>query len=127
MTEDYTPSPKNVLVAASVAVISPYIIPTVVRSIIETSQELRDKPYRKFTMGDHIGYTSGLFAGLYLDVLQVIGYSIAVEHDHPEVLAIPILTNIVSALYERNRSRRAKSTVRGDNNTLDAVVEDKKR
>lgn len=35
---------------------------------------------------------------------QVMGYSYAVEHDHPEALLIPIVTNVASGVYEAGRS-----------------------
>jgi hypothetical protein len=73
-------------------------------------------------MSDNVTYTTGMLTGFYLDFLQVMGYSFAVDNDHPEVLGVPIITNIASAVYERVRNRKAKPTNRDETKTLDDVV-----
>jgi hypothetical protein len=121
---DYvTETSSKFLVASSALVISPYIVPSVIRTLREADERSKLENYpNKFTMSDNVTYTTGIFTGFYLDFLQVMGYSFAVDNEHPEVLGVPIITNIASALYERVRNRRAKPTNQDKAKTLDNVV-----
>ena len=42
----------------------------------------------------------GIFSGIAIDVAQVMGYAYVAENDHPELLLVPVVTNVLSGIYE---------------------------
>ncbi len=112
----------NILEAAHFFAFAPYILPTVKR----IGREVReDKSPPQFNITHNIGYPLGAVVGFALDYVQALGYIYAVRNDHYEVLAIPVATNIISALYEKSRRTKENSN-KSNAKTLDSVVEEKK-
>ena len=93
---------ENFLVAAGLVSICPYILPTIIRGVKDSKSSSYENT--QFDATHHVGYSIGLLSGLALDVAQVMGYSYAVEHDHPEALLIPVATNVTSGVYKIGRS-----------------------
>ncbi|MDP4039696.1 MAG: hypothetical protein Q8P57_03900, partial [Candidatus Pacearchaeota archaeon] len=86
--------------------LGPYILPTTIRlfKYEETSSSEESSEEIKLDATHHVGFSAGFFAGIGLDIAQVMGYSYAVEQDHPEALLIPVVTNVASGVYEVGRS-----------------------
>jgi hypothetical protein len=93
---------ENFLVAAGAVSICPYILPTTIRRIKDSKSSSNEDI--QFDATDHIGYSTGFLSGMALDFAQIIGYSYAMEHNHPEALLIPVVTNVASGVYEVGRS-----------------------
>ena len=111
---------QHFLWTAGTVTVSPYILPTVVKSFRDSNTS-SDETQLDVTY--HVGCGTGLITGLAIDIGQIIGYGHAVNNDHPEVLAIPVVTNIASALYEKAKSTKEKLIARHNSQTLDSVVE----
>lgn len=79
--------------------LGPYAIPTLIRTM---------NGERLFTDGkypsvERFGSLIGAAIGVSAIIGQTVGYNYLATHDHPEALAIPIATNIVSGIYELGR------------------------
>ncbi len=104
----------------------PYILPTTIRSIkvafdIKKEEESRGE-VRKISLAQNIGGFTGFFGGIAALGAQGAGYIYFVKNGCPEMLAIPIVTNILSELYElrRNAKQRVGRKHSADiSNTLD--------
>ncbi len=77
----------------------PYYIPTVAREI----KSPLSYSYRKYSLGENIGGWVGFFGGVALDIGQVYSYHYLATHNHPEVLVIPVVANVISGGYELSR------------------------
>ena len=77
---------------------APYYLPTAVR----LHRQEQGHPFQ----GTSIEYTGGMIGaclGFAADGGQLYAYSNLVIHDHPEALAIPAATNVISGMYELGR------------------------
>jgi hypothetical protein len=92
----------NFLTAVGLVSVCPYILPTTIRGVKDAKTSSSGET--EFDATHHVGYSTGLLGGLALDVVQITGYSYAVENDHPEALLIPVVTNVASGVYEVGRS-----------------------
>ena len=69
---------------------------------------------RKLSESEEKGAWTGLISGVVIDLGQVVGYYYLAINDHPEVLRIPVATNVISGSYElvrfsyRNARRNAR-------------------
>ncbi len=82
---------------AGALMVAPYVIPTV-------AVVTREAPKKSLTWAEISGGLVGIIGGLAALYGQAIGYTYLARHDHPEVLAIPVATNVVSGAYEIWRS-----------------------
>ncbi len=107
-------------------VILPYVVPSVRRSVREYK---RDVKFPLWTVKD-TGVAAGFVTGFVADMGQIIGYGYVVSKGHPEVLLIPVVTNVASGVYETGRSlyRDAKQKVldRHDAEGLEAILQTEK-
>lgn len=87
--------------------IAPYIIPTSYRFMRNIAKECDEHPSKNTNpIGDIIGGLSGLATGVVGWLVSIGLYadiSLNKEHPHPEILAIPIATNLASGVYEIGR------------------------
>lgn len=77
-----------------------YTIPTVGRKIreeIAIKDEIDSLP-------KHYGELTGGAIGTVAGVVQLFGYCHLATGDHPELLSIPVATNIISGIYELGRT-----------------------
>lgn len=84
------------LFSFGVLLATPYCLPTAARK------------FRKFdsveqTNAEIDGTTAGFVGGGMVTLLEFAGYNYLYRHDHAEVLAIPIATNVISGAYELGR------------------------
>lgn len=86
--------------------IAPYLMPSLIRTGKEVSRDIEAgrRKKREFTIAEDCGAFTGLVAALAVNVGQVYLYSSLANNEHPEVLAIPVATNVVSGMYELVRS-----------------------
>jgi len=84
-------------------VTTPYMLPTAVRNYRDGSSEGKlGNP--KYEQAQYAGALTGFFGGIGADVAQMAGYLYLDFNGHPEVLAIPVATNVASGIYELGRS-----------------------
>lgn len=81
-----------------------YIMPSLLRLGREAREKAKDitnetinSKALKYLYG---GFYSGIGLGLIFDIAQAEFY-ISQANDHPEIFLIPLLTNVVSGIYER--------------------------
>jgi hypothetical protein len=88
--------------------VGPYCIPTAARIARDTIRagpaQADDSSYR----AGFLGAVTGLTFGIAGTAFQVLGYNYAVQHDHPEVLAVPVVTNLVSGALELYRNAKQR-------------------
>jgi len=106
----------------------PYVIPSFVRGCKDDAV----KPSYEFdSNAEMVGAYTGCIGGLVADVGQIVGYAYAVKHDHPEILLIPVATNVASGLYEIGRKMygNAKQRVleKHKTGTLEETIETAKQ
>lgn len=81
-----------------------YACPTVMRRVGDSSSRAIPLEGR-----NKFGVALGATAGVLADVAQLFGYGyLSIKYDHPEVWAIPVATNLVSAVYEWGRKARKR-------------------
>lgn len=67
----------------------------------------------------YLGACGGMISGLALLLVQMTLYKQAVENDYPAWLALPLVTNVASIVYERWRVRERKASL-----NLEGVVQE---
>lgn len=80
-------------------IVIPYCIPTAIRGLRETESQTG-----QLTLAENVAGWTGAIPGAAIDVVQGCGYHYLATHNHPEVLAVPVATNVVSGLYEVSRA-----------------------
>jgi len=73
----------------------------------ESVKNENDKPYEKKLIPNTIMVSGGVASIIGLG-FQAYGYMYAVKNDHPELLLVPITTNIISGIYEKAKSVKEK-------------------
>ena len=86
----------------------PYILPTSVRQI----KEYKDEPLQTLSASQNARIGVGFGLGVVTYLGEFIGYAYAATDDHPELLAIPVATNILSGVYEVGRMQYNKARER---------------
>lgn len=90
-------------IAVKVA-LAPYAIPTGVRKIEESESDGRvSKDWDDYSLAQKVGSWAGAYGGIAIDIGQIVGYYLLAKNDHPEALAIPVATNLISGVYELGR------------------------
>ncbi len=81
-------------------VISPYAVPTAVRVVKDTGL---DDGIDDYSLAQNMGGYAGALGGFLADAGQVAGYIYCYNHGCPEIIALPVTTNVVSGIYELGR------------------------
>lgn len=89
--------------AFGVTLATPYCIPTVARKTMEEVCSPSSSGLSSATFFESMGALTGVFGGGMAACLEIAGYAYLYQHDHAEVLAIPIATNVISGAYEIGR------------------------
>jgi len=85
--------------------LAPYALPTLIRTFRDIKKE-----YSDLSTKQKIGFFSGVGLGSLTDICQVAGYyNMSVNEGIPEVLLLPLATNVFSGIYELGRWRINKS------------------
>lgn len=93
--------------------VAPYMIPTVIRECKEPGPGPTGRTYNAGKTFFTIGFAASLMITYDLHYEKhFAGYAYAMENGHPEVLALPVVTNIGSLLYEAGRKARKKLIAR---------------
>jgi hypothetical protein len=94
----------------------PYIIPTTVQYLRpQIGDEVGAEDCTKLMI---TGGVSGLVTGIAGLVTQLAGYAYLCQHNHSEVLEIPVATNIASLGYEWYRSARRRTVEHHENEEI---------
>ncbi len=83
----------------------PYYIPTLIRRLKGEDYHSDKSPE---SGAEKAGFYSGMILGVGSLMVQLAGYLRLAEKGHPEIFALPILTNGVSGIYEWQRSARER-------------------
>lgn len=87
--------------------LGPYAISTFSRKSFDALVEAQKAGYCRYSpLPEAAPFPTaiGVFSGVVIDLGQLIGYAYFAVNDHPEVLAIPVATNVLSKMYELGRS-----------------------
>jgi len=95
---------KTALGMGLTIVTAPYMIPTAVRKYRDVESSERKFEHPTHEQAQYAGAITGFFGGIGMEIAQLAGYVYLRYHDHPEVLAIPVATNVASGIYELGRS-----------------------
>jgi len=124
-----TPSRKGVIEAAEVVIgapiamnILPYVIPSLIAGIKNT--ENSNCSDTKESLVYNIGYGSAAIGGSVLFGSQAYLYAGAVINGSPEVLGIPIVTNLLSGIYEIGKKTRANLINENKQNSLESKIDE---
>lgn len=92
--------------AAVRSLLYPYVLPTIVRKLISDDRKARQARCYPASLDpdENIATSIRIIGGMTLNFGQLLGYSYLATHDHPEALAIPVATNVLSGMYEFGKS-----------------------
>ena len=81
--------------------LAPHFLPTSMRKGIEYATDCSSNK-------SHVGSVMGLCVGLYALASQSYAYYHFAKNGHPEILAVPIVTNLASGIYELYKNAKDK-------------------
>ncbi len=85
-------------------IVGPYIIPSIVQAFRKIDSEIKPIKQHEVIVGQALGVMPGslvIFSQMHL-------YSDLIRKGHPEVLLVPVATNILSGIYEWGRSAQRR-------------------
>lgn len=101
----------------------PYILPTSTR-LIWAEKHPSEEPFFK-SSADKSGYYFGCTLGIVSDFAQGGAYYYFLKNSHPEILLIPLTTNVLSGTYELGRLllKNAEKRLTDRKNNLEEKIE----
>ena len=91
----------------------PYVIPSIASSFV-IKNDLKEEPGNELP---------GSVLGLFSLAAQAYGYYYLYKKGHPEILLLPVATNVVSGIYEWARSAKRRVAVRKSSSELENRIE----
>jgi len=104
---------SSAIVAGVAMAFVPYFIPTAANKTDECLSNACPFENQKLSLAEKTGIATGVIVGGVLDAAQICGYHHLAKKGHPEVLAIPVATNVISGLYEWYKSAKKRVESRG--------------
>ena len=115
---------KFLVETVTIIQVLPYILGSIASEEVRNELTEPASPSEKCSISENIGRSVGTITGLGGICAQAFGYGYAVKNDHPEALALPILSNLYFAFrgLSENAKQRLAERNRNSSNGIESRI-----